>query len=84
MQAVGYEFDNDEYHKFVHGRLPYENLKPDPVLRNLLLRLPLRKLVYSFVYLCICLVFVYIYNISKGMGCVLLLVRFSRTEMKFM
>jgi len=45
MQAVGYEFDNDEYHRYVHGRLPYENLKPDPVLRSLLLGLPLRKLV---------------------------------------
>jgi hypothetical protein len=30
---------------FVHGRLPYENLKPDPILRNLLLSLPYRKLV---------------------------------------
>ncbi|KAJ0266716.1 Haloacid dehalogenase-like hydrolase [Hirschfeldia incana] len=47
LKAVGYEFDNDEYHRFVHGRLPYENLKPDPVLRNLLLTLPLRKLVFS-------------------------------------
>lgn len=33
------------YYSFVHGRLPYENLKPDPVLRNLLLSLPYRKLV---------------------------------------
>lgn len=30
---------------FVHGRLPYQNLKPDPVLRNLLLSLPYRKIV---------------------------------------
>jgi putative hydrolase of the HAD superfamily len=47
LKAVGYEFDNDVYHSFVHGRLPYENLKPDPVLRNLLLSLPFRKLVFS-------------------------------------
>jgi putative hydrolase of the HAD superfamily len=47
LKAVGYEFDNDEYHRYVHGRLPYENLKPDPVLRSLLLGLPLRKLVFS-------------------------------------
>ncbi|CAH2069418.1 unnamed protein product [Thlaspi arvense] len=47
LKAVGYEFDNDDYHRFVHGRLPYENLKPDPVLRNLLLTLPFRKLVFS-------------------------------------
>ena len=45
MQAIGYDFDYDEYHNFVHGRLPYENLKPDPVLRTLLLGLPLRKIV---------------------------------------
>ncbi|KAI3768105.1 hypothetical protein L2E82_18537 [Cichorium intybus] len=36
---IGY----DEYHSFVHGRFPYENLKPDPVLRSLLLNLPIRK-----------------------------------------
>ncbi|XP_058109609.1 uncharacterized protein LOC131252868 [Magnolia sinica] len=47
LRAVGYEFDYDEYHSFVHGRLPYENLKPDPVLRNLLLSLPLRKVIFT-------------------------------------
>nr|CDM87098.1 unnamed protein product [Triticum aestivum] len=30
--------------KFVHGRVAYEKLKPDPVLRNILLSLPIRKL----------------------------------------
>lgn len=76
LQAIGYDFDYDDYHRyvasqtfmsatpydllafgdcdwlftfvcnsFVHGRLPYENLKPDPVLRSLLLSLPLRKIV---------------------------------------
>jgi pyrimidine and pyridine-specific 5'-nucleotidase len=44
-QALGYEFDNDEFHAFVHGRLPYETLKPDPVLRNILLSVPQRKIV---------------------------------------
>lgn len=34
-----------EFFSFVHGRLPYENLKPDPVLRSLLLSLPIRKVV---------------------------------------
>lgn len=38
------------YYSFVHGRLPYENLKPDHVLRNLLLSLPVRKVV-SFLQL---------------------------------
>ncbi|XP_010520273.1 PREDICTED: suppressor of disruption of TFIIS [Tarenaya hassleriana] len=47
LKAIGYDFDNDDYHRYVHGRLPYKNLKPDPVLRNLLLSLPLRKVVFS-------------------------------------
>ncbi|XVF68806.1 hypothetical protein PTKIN_Ptkin11bG0030600 [Pterospermum kingtungense] len=47
LRAVGYNFDYDDYHSFVHGRLPYENLKPDPVLRSLLLSLPIRKVVFS-------------------------------------
>lgn len=49
-QVLGYEFDNDEFHEYVHGRLPYEKLKPDPVLRNLLLSMPHRKIV-SFLLL---------------------------------
>ncbi|XP_022151507.1 uncharacterized protein LOC111019431 [Momordica charantia] len=32
---------------FVHGRLPYDNLKPDPILRGLLLSLPVRKLIFT-------------------------------------
>ncbi|KAK4270338.1 hypothetical protein QN277_023384 [Acacia crassicarpa] len=47
LRAIGYDFNYDEYHSFVHGRLPYENLKPDPVLRNLLLSLPYRKLIFT-------------------------------------
>ncbi|KAK1561864.1 hypothetical protein Q3G72_002054 [Acer saccharum] len=47
LRAIGYDFDYDEYHSFVHGRLPYENLKPDPVLRSLLLGLPLRKIIFT-------------------------------------
>ncbi|XP_017982208.1 PREDICTED: uncharacterized protein LOC108663187 [Theobroma cacao] len=47
LRAVGYNFDYDDYHSFVHGRLPYENLKPDPVMRSLLLSLPIRKVIFS-------------------------------------
>ncbi|ESQ40139.1 hypothetical protein EUTSA_v10014335mg [Eutrema salsugineum] len=47
LRAIGYDFDYDEYHSFVHGRLPYENIKPDPVLRSLLLSLPLRKVIFT-------------------------------------
>ncbi|KAG1371717.1 hypothetical protein COCNU_16G008110 [Cocos nucifera] len=44
LRAIGYNFDYDDYHSFVHGRLPYDRLKPDPVLRHLLLSLPIRKI----------------------------------------
>ncbi|GMJ03114.1 hypothetical protein like AT5G02230 [Hibiscus trionum] len=47
LRAIGYDFDYDEYHSYVHGRLPYDNLKPDPQLRNLLLTLPLRKIIFT-------------------------------------
>ncbi|CAL9097295.1 unnamed protein product, partial [Musa acuminata var. zebrina] len=47
LRAIGYSFDYDDYHRFVHGRLPYENLKADPVLGPLLLSLPLRKVVFT-------------------------------------
>ncbi|GLT79193.1 hypothetical protein SLA2020_506890 [Shorea laevis] len=47
LRAIGYDFDYDEYHSFVHGRLPYENLRPDPVLRSLLLSLPFRKFIFT-------------------------------------
>ena len=45
LQALGYEFDNGEFHANVHGRLPYDNLRPDPVLRTILLSIPQRKIV---------------------------------------
>ncbi|KAK7390533.1 hypothetical protein VNO78_25841 [Psophocarpus tetragonolobus] len=47
LRAVGYDIDYEEYYSFVHGKLPYENLKPDPILRNLLLSLPYRKLIFT-------------------------------------
>ncbi|XP_065854119.1 uncharacterized protein [Euphorbia lathyris] len=47
LRAIGYDFDYDEYHSYVHGRLPYENLKPDPVLKSLLLSLPIRKVIFT-------------------------------------
>nr|DAD32921.1 TPA_asm: hypothetical protein HUJ06_011772 [Nelumbo nucifera] len=47
LKALGYEFDNDEFHACVHGRLPYETLKPDPVLRNLLHSIPQRKIIFT-------------------------------------
>lgn len=39
---------NNHFCSFVHGRLPYDSLNPDPILRGLLLSLPIRKVV-SFI-----------------------------------
>ncbi|XP_012083036.1 uncharacterized protein C24B11.05 isoform X1 [Jatropha curcas] len=47
LKVLGYEFDDDEFHAIAHGRLPYEKLKPDPVLRNLLLSIPQRKIIFT-------------------------------------
>ncbi|KAJ1406910.1 Pyrimidine 5-nucleotidase [Sesbania bispinosa] len=47
LKAIGYDFDYDDFHGFVHGRLPYNTLKPDPVLRGILLSLPIRKVVFT-------------------------------------
>ncbi|KAF8668859.1 hypothetical protein HU200_052062 [Digitaria exilis] len=46
-QVLGYEFDYDDFHACVHGTLPYEKLKPDTVLRQLLLSLPQRKIIFT-------------------------------------
>ncbi|KAM1012180.1 hypothetical protein ACFX2I_047390 [Malus domestica] len=47
LKALGYEFDNDEFHAYVHGRLPYDVLTHDLVLRNLLLSMPQRKIIFT-------------------------------------
>ncbi|XP_004486990.1 uncharacterized protein C24B11.05-like [Cicer arietinum] len=47
LKAIGYDFDYDDFHGFVHGKLPYNMLKPDPVLRGILLSLPLPKIVFT-------------------------------------
>ncbi|RVW18395.1 Uncharacterized protein C24B11.05 [Vitis vinifera] len=45
LRALGYNIDADDYHSFVHGRLPYELIKPDSQLRSLLRSIALRKIV---------------------------------------
>lgn len=47
LKVLGYEFDYDEFHAEVHGKLPYDNLKPDPVLKQLLLSMPQRKIIFT-------------------------------------
>ncbi|KAG8484795.1 hypothetical protein CXB51_021715 [Gossypium anomalum] len=47
LKAIGYNFDYNEFHDFVHGRLPYQLLKPDPFLKTLLHSLPIRKVIFT-------------------------------------
>ncbi|KAJ4957135.1 hypothetical protein NE237_013918 [Protea cynaroides] len=47
LRVLGYDIDADEYHCIVHGRLPYEKIKPDPQLRNLLRSIKQRKLIFT-------------------------------------
>ncbi|CAK7327028.1 unnamed protein product [Dovyalis caffra] len=47
LRALGYDIDADDYHSFVHGRLPYDLIKPDSHLRNLLRSIPQRKIIFT-------------------------------------
>lgn len=47
LRALGYDIDADEYHSFVHGRLPYNLIKPDPELRSLLRSINQRKIIFT-------------------------------------
>ncbi|KAJ4722435.1 Haloacid dehalogenase-like hydrolase (HAD) superfamily protein [Melia azedarach] len=47
LRALGYDIDADDYHGFVHGRLPYDLIKPDSQLRNLLHSIPQRKIIFT-------------------------------------
>ncbi|MED6181595.1 hypothetical protein PIB30_020690 [Stylosanthes scabra] len=47
LKAIGYDFDCDDFHRSVHGRLPYNWLKPDPVLKGILQSLPIRKIIFT-------------------------------------
>ncbi|OAY27934.1 uncharacterized protein C24B11.05 [Manihot esculenta] len=47
LRALGYDIDADDYHSFVHGRLPYDVIKPDSQLRNLLRSITQRKIIFT-------------------------------------
>ncbi|XP_038906681.1 uncharacterized protein C24B11.05-like, partial [Benincasa hispida] len=47
LRALGYDIHPDDYHGFVHGRLPYKWIKQDLKLRRLLLTIPLRKIIFT-------------------------------------
>ncbi|KAL0348857.1 UNVERIFIED_CONTAM: hypothetical protein Sangu_1113500 [Sesamum angustifolium] len=47
LRALGYDINPDDYHGFVHGRLPYDLIKPDSRLRNILQSIKQRKVVFT-------------------------------------
>ncbi|XP_049407974.1 uncharacterized protein LOC125871432 [Solanum stenotomum] len=47
LRAIGYDVDADDYHSYVHGRLPYDLIKPDPQLRSILRRINQRKIIFT-------------------------------------
>ncbi|XP_009366925.2 uncharacterized protein LOC103956624 [Pyrus x bretschneideri] len=47
LRALGYDIDAKDYHDVVHGRLPYDRIKPDPQLRDLLRSISQRKIIFT-------------------------------------
>lgn len=47
LRALGYDITAEDYHSFVHGRLPYDLIKPDIQLRNLLRTINQRKIIFT-------------------------------------
>lgn len=47
LRAMGHNVHPDEYHGFVHGRLPYDNIHPDPFLANTLRGIPVTKILFT-------------------------------------
>ncbi|RLN19166.1 uncharacterized protein C2845_PM02G01570 [Panicum miliaceum] len=45
--ALGYDVHPDEYHSYVHGRLPYDRIAADPQLARLLQSIPQRKVLFT-------------------------------------
>ncbi|XP_073050225.1 phosphate metabolism protein 8-like isoform X2 [Primulina eburnea] len=47
LRASGYDINPDEYHSYVHGRLPYDSIKPNILLRNILETIKQRKMIFT-------------------------------------
>ncbi|XP_060178795.1 uncharacterized protein LOC132608984 isoform X2 [Lycium barbarum] len=47
LRAIGYDVDADDYHSYVHGRLPYDLIKPDAQLRSILCSINQRKIIFT-------------------------------------
>ncbi|CAM0875289.1 unnamed protein product [Alopecurus aequalis] len=45
--ALGHDVHPDEYHSYVHGRLPYDMIAADPRLAALLQSIPQRKILFT-------------------------------------
>lgn len=45
--ALGYDVHPDEYHSYVHGRLPYDRIAADPQLARVLQSIPQRKVLFT-------------------------------------
>nr|XP_051178833.1 uncharacterized protein LOC127293291 isoform X2 [Lolium perenne] len=45
--ALGHDVHPDEYHSYVHGRLPYDRIAADPRLAALLQSIPQRKILFT-------------------------------------
>ncbi|XP_047092208.1 uncharacterized protein LOC124704021 [Lolium rigidum] len=45
--ALGHDVHPDEYHSYVHGRLPYDKIAADPRLAALLQSIPQRKILFT-------------------------------------
>jgi len=45
--ALGYDVHPNEYHSYVHGRLPYDRIAADPQLARLLQSIPQRKVLFT-------------------------------------
>ncbi|KAJ9182092.1 hypothetical protein P3X46_006121 [Hevea brasiliensis] len=47
LRDLGYDIGADDYHSFVHGRLPYDLINPDSRLHNLLRSITQRKIIFT-------------------------------------
>ncbi|XP_047946620.1 uncharacterized protein LOC125192976 [Salvia hispanica] len=47
LRDLGYDIHPDDYHSFVHGRLPYDLIKPDAKLRSILQSIKQRKIIFT-------------------------------------
>ncbi|XP_073054381.1 phosphate metabolism protein 8-like isoform X2 [Primulina eburnea] len=48
LRASGYDINPDEYHSYVHGRLPYDSILPNIRLRNILKTIEQRKMLFFY------------------------------------